>query len=130
MNVKKRPEERSSQQMVNITNDMGNISITSEVFMNLAGDAATSCFGVKGMAGRSKEGGPLQLLRRESMSRGVGVSFNDDGSISLELHIGVDHGVNICAVSRSIMNEVSYKLSKSTGVPVKRVDVYIDTIIG
>ena len=116
--------------MVNITNDMGNISITSEVFMNLAGDAATSCFGVKGMAGRSKEGGPLQLLRRESMSRGVGVSFNDDGSISLELHIGVDHGVNICAVSRSIMNEVSYKLSKSTGVRVKRVDVYIDTIIG
>ena len=116
--------------MVNITNDMGNISITSEVFMNLAGDAATSCFGVKGMAGRSKEGGPLQLLRRESMSRGVGVSFNDDGSISLELHIGVDHGVNICAVSRSIMNEVSYNLSKSTGVPVKRVDVYIDTIIG
>ena len=116
--------------MVNITNEMGNISITSEVFMNLAGDAATSCFGVKGMAGRSKEGGPLQLLRRESMSKGVDVSFNDDGSISLELHIGVDHGVNICAVSRSIMNEVSYKLSKSTGVGVKRVDVYIDTIIG
>ena len=116
--------------MVNITNDMGNISITSEVFMNLAGDAATSCFGVKGMAGRSKEGGPLQLLRRESMSRRVGVSFNHDGSISLELHIGVDHGVNMAAVSRSIMNEVSYKLSKSTGVPVKNVDVYIDTIIG
>ena len=115
--------------MVNITNSMGNISITIEVFMNLAGDAATSCFGVKGMAGRSKEGGPLQLLRRESMSKGVGVSFNDDGSVSLELHIGVDHGVNICAVSRSIMSEVSYKLSKSTGVPVKKVDVYIDTII-
>ncbi|MEI3101884.1 MAG: Asp23/Gls24 family envelope stress response protein [Oscillospiraceae bacterium] len=116
--------------MVNITNDMGNISITSEVFMNLAGDAATSCFGVKGMAGRSKEGGPLQLLRRESMSKGVDVSFNDDGSISLELHIGVDHGVNICAVSRSIMSEVSSKLDHLTGVPVKKVDVYIDTIIG
>lgn len=116
--------------MVNIINDRGRISITSEVFTNLAGDAATSCFGVKGMAGRSKEGGPLQLLRRESMSRGVDVRFNDDGSISLELHIGVDHGVNISAVSNSIMNEVSYKLSKSTGVPVKNVDVYIDTIIG
>lgn len=116
--------------MVNITNEKGKISITSEVFTYLAGDAATSCFGVKGMAGRSKEGGPLQLLRRESMSRGVEVSFNDDGSVSLELHIGVDHGVNISAVSRSIMNEVGYKLAKSTGVPVKRVDVYIDTIIG
>ena len=116
--------------MVNIRNDKGNISITSEVFTNLAGDAATSCFGVKGMAGRSKEGGPLQLLRRESMSRGVEVRFNDDGSLSLELHIGVDHGVNVSAVSRSIMKEVSYKLSKATGVPVKSVDVYIDTIIG
>lgn len=116
--------------MVNISNSKGNISITNEVFTYLAGDAATSCFGVKGMAGRSKDGGPLQLLRRESMSKGVEVLYNDDGSISLELHIGVDHGVNISAVSRSIMNEVSYKLSKSTGVPVKRVDVYIDTIIG
>ena len=90
--------------MVNIINDYGKISITSEVFTYLAGDAATSCFGVKGMAGRNKEGGPLQLLRRESMSRGVEVKFNDDGSLSLELHIGVDHGVNITAVSRSIMN--------------------------
>ena len=116
--------------MVNITNEKGNISITSEVFTYLAGDAATSCFGVKGMAGRSKEGSPLQLLRRESMSKGVEVKYNDDGSVSLELHIGVDHGVNIGAVSTSIMNEVSYKLAKSTGVPVKRVDVYIDTIIG
>ena len=76
--------------MVKIENGNGTISITSEVFTNLAGDAATNCFGVKGMAGRSKEGGPLQLLRRESMSKGVDVQFNDDGSISLELHIGED----------------------------------------
>lgn len=115
--------------MVNIKNSTGNISITTDVFTYLAGDAATSCFGVKGMAGRSKEGGPLQLLRRESMSKGVEVIVNDDESISLELHIGVDRGVNMIAVSRSIMNEVSYKLSKSTGVKVKKVDVYIDTII-
>jgi uncharacterized alkaline shock family protein YloU len=100
------------------------------VFTLLAGDAASSSFGVKGMAGRSKDGGPLQLLRRESMSKGVVVHYNDDESISLELHIGVDLGVNIAAVSRSIINEVSYKLKKNTGVPVKAVDVYIDTIIG
>ena len=35
--------------MVNIINGSGSISITDEVFTNLAGDAATSCFGVKGM---------------------------------------------------------------------------------
>ena len=117
--------------MINITNESGTIRITDDVFTNLAGDAATSCFGVKGMAGRSKDGGPLQLLRRESMSKGVIVHYNDeDNSISLELHIGVDQGVNMAAVARSIMKEVSYKLTKNTGVPVKAVDVYIDTIIG
>ena len=118
------------QLMVNITNEKGQISITSEVLTYLAGVAATSCFGVKGMIGRSKEGGALQLLRRESMSKGVTVHNNEDGSITLELHIGVDHGVNMSAVAHSIINEVSYKLSRSAGVPVRRVDVYIDTIIG
>ena len=116
--------------MVNITNEKGQISITSEVLTYLAGVAATSCFGVKGMIGRSKEGGALQLLRRESMSKGVTVHNNEDGSITLELHIGVDHGVNMSAVARSIIKAVSYKLSRSAGGPVRRADVYIDTIIG
>ena len=116
--------------MVNLSNEYGTISITGDVTSNRAGDAATSCFGVKGMVGRSKESGPLQLLRRESMSKGVEVHYNDDDSVSLELHIGVDQGVNIAAVSRSIMKEVSYKLSRATGIPVKSVDVFVDTIIG
>ena len=116
--------------MVKIVNDKGYISITSEVFTNLAGDAATSCFGVKGMAGRGKEGGAFQLLRRESMAKGVKVHYDENGEVSLELHIGVDHGVNITAVSRSIIKEVSYKLRKTTGVTVKKIDIYIDTIIG
>ncbi|MBQ6927669.1 MAG: Asp23/Gls24 family envelope stress response protein [Oscillospiraceae bacterium] len=115
--------------MVNIKSDKGTISISSEVLTYLAGVAATSCFGVKGMIGRSKDGGAWQLLRRESMSKGVTVHFDEDGAIALELHIGVDHGVNMSAVAKSIVNEVSYKLSQSTGVPVRRVDVFIDTII-
>ena len=115
--------------MVTITNDKGKISITSEVFANLAGDAATSCFGVKGMVTCSKEGGPWQLLRRESMSKGVVAHMNEDGTVSLELHIGVDQGVSISAICRSIMKEVKYKVDKATGVPIKSVDVYIDTII-
>lgn len=115
--------------MVKIINTKGTVSIAGDVFTNIVGDTATRCFGVKGMAGRSEKGG-LQLLRRVDMSKGVVVNFNDDGSLSLELHIGVDHGVNMAAVSRSIIKEVSYKLQRSTGVPVKNVDVYIDTIIG
>ena len=115
--------------MVNITNSGGEISIANEVLTYLAGEAATSCFGVKGMVACSKEG-VWQLLRRESMSKGIVIRSEEEGSVSLEMHIGVATGVNITAVARSIIKEASYKLEQSTGVPVKRVDVYIDTIIG
>ena len=70
--------------MVKIEQSNGTISITNEVFTNLAGDAATSCFGVKGMVGRSKDSGPFQLLRRESMSKGVKVINHEDGAVTFE----------------------------------------------
>ena len=53
---------------------------------------------------------------------------NDDGSITIELHIVVDHGVNIAALCSSIMNEVSYKVSSATDVSVRQVDVYVDSM--
>ena len=114
--------------MVNITNDIGTISITSEVFTNLAGDAATSCFGVKGMVACSKEGGPWQLLRRESMAKGVKVRFNEDDTVSIELHIIVEHGVNIAAVCRSIINQVRYMVSENTGASIRSIDVCVDSM--
>lgn len=115
--------------MIRIQNTLGSISITNEVFSNIAGEAATRCFGVKGMAGRSKGDGLVTLLRRESMSKGVAVTFNEDGSVSIDLHIVVDHGVNLAALSKSIMSEVSYKVSNATGVPVKDVSVFIDSML-
>ena len=115
--------------MVNLSSNDGTISIASDVFTNLAGDAATNCFGVKGMASISRENGLVQLLRRESMSKGVFISFNDDDSISISLHIVVDYGVNLHALGQSIMNEVSYKVSSVTGVEVRSVDVYFDSML-
>lgn len=115
--------------MVNILNESGSITISSDVFTNLAGDAATNCFGVKGMASISKENGLVQLLRRESMSKGVFVSFNEDNSISIALHIVVDYGVNLPVLANSIMSEVSYKVSNATGVVVRSVDVYFDSML-
>ncbi len=114
--------------MVNVETPKGRISIDASVISDIAGDAAAACFGVKGMAGRGKDGGVF-ALRRESMSRGVKVDFDESGEVSIVLHIVVEHGVNICALSRSIMGEVSYKVKTSTGLPVRKVDVFVDNII-
>ena len=73
--------------MIQFKSDQGEISISSAVFSNITGMAATNCFGVKGMAFR-----------------------------------------NLPAVCRSIMNEVRYVVTKNTGVPVKAVDVCVDSM--
>ncbi len=114
--------------LVRKASEKGVIEITNDVFTSIVGDAASSCFGVKGMASRSKESGVWQLLRRESMSKGVHVDFGEDDSLLVDLHIVVDHGVNVSALCESIIAEVSYKVTASTGVPVNRVNVFIDSM--
>lgn len=114
--------------MIQLKTDQGEITVSSAVFTNITGMAATNCFGVKGMAFRSMTDGLVHLLRREAMGKGVSVTYNDDNTVSIELHIVVENGVNLPAVCRSIMNEVRYVVSKNSGVQVKDVDVCVDSM--
>ena len=112
-----------------IQTDKGQIRIGSEVFTNITGAVATSCYGVKGMAVRSKTDGLVHLLRRESMSKGVKVINHEDGAVTIELHIIVDNGVNLTEISRSIMNRVQYDVTRLTGVEVRSVNVCIFSLV-
>ena len=114
--------------MVKLENDNGFIYINADVFTTLVGEAATSCFGVKGMAMRSVTDGLVHLLKRESTGKGVYVTFNDNDTVSIELHIIIEHGVNIPAICKSIISEVAYKVSVVTGIKVSSVDVFVDSI--
>ena len=107
-----------------LENELGEIRISSDVFTTVTGSAATNCYGVKGMAVRSTTDGLVHLLKRESMSKGVKVYYNADSTVSIELHIIVENGVNLMAVCRSIMSEVRYVVSKTTGVEVASVDAW------
>ena len=109
-------------------NERGEIQISSEVFTTITGAVATSCFGVKGMAARSEKDGLVHLLRNESMAKGVRVIFESEDTVSIELHIIVDAGVNLTAVSDAIMSEVRYAVGNMTGAKVRAVDVYVDSM--
>ena len=115
--------------MIKLKNDHGTIHISKDVFTILTGDAATNCFGVKGMTVRSVSDGLVHLLKIESMGKGVHVKYNDDSTISIELHIAVDQGVNIPVVCDSIIDQVRYTVTKGTGVKVKCIDVFVDSIM-
>ena len=124
----RRSSGKEGYPMLKFHSEQGEISVSSAVFSNITGMAATNCFGVKGMAYRSMTDGLVHLLRREAMSKGVKVTYNEDHTVSIELHIVVENGVNIATVCRSIMSEVKYVVSLNTGVTVKAVNVCVDSV--
>ncbi len=115
--------------MIRQKNDNGSINVSTGVYIDIAGTAATNCFGVKGMAARSLTDGVYHLLRKESLSKGVRVTFHEDDTISIDLHVMVDQGVNLSAVGSSIISEVRYVVTKCTGTQVRAVDVYFDSMV-
>ena len=115
--------------MIQHHNDKGAVTVSAAVYTEIAGTAAINCFGVKGMAARSVQDGLFHLLRKESAGKGVLVEFHEDNTITIDLHIMVDHGVNLQAVGESIISEVRYVVNKCTGTDVRAVNVYIDSMM-
>ena len=115
--------------MIRQNNELGSVTVSTNVYMEIAGTVATNCFGVKGMAARSVKDGVYHLLRKESMSKGVNVEIHDDDTISIDLHIMVDNGVNLGAVGDAIISQIRYEVNKYTGTTVQAVNVYIDSMM-
>ena len=115
--------------MIRYEKEHGSINVNTNVYTEIVGVAVSNCFGVKGMAARSVTDGVYHLLRKESVSKGVYVHFHEDDTISIDLHIIVDNGVNLNAVGASIISEVRYVVHKCTGTEVRAVNVYVDSMM-
>lgn len=115
--------------MIRHENKNGSVNVSTSVYTDIVGTAVINCFGVKGMAARSLSDGLYHLLRRESVGKGVHVQFNEDDTISIDLHIIVDNNVNLNAVGASIISEVRYVVTNCTGTEVRAVNVYIDSMV-
>ncbi len=116
--------------MVNYENALGKITISEEYFSELLGSVVPTCFGVVGMASNGAYQNIRQLFHKTKyyLDRGVNVRTEDDGLV-VELHIVVTYGVNISAVTESIVNKVRYTIEDATGLTVKNVNVYVDSMI-
>ena len=114
--------------MLHQDNNRGSVIISESVYTEIVGTAAANCFGVKGMAARSMADGVYHLLRKEAVGKGVKITFHDDDSISIDLHIVVDN-VNMNAVGASIISEVRHQVRKCTGTEVRAVNVYVDSMM-
>ena len=106
---------------------MGNIVVDKEVIAQYAGSVAVECFGIIGMAGVNMRDGLVRLLKRDSITRGINVTLNNNKLI-LDFHVIVSYGVSILAVTDNLISSVKYKVEEFTGIEVKKINIYVDGV--
>jgi len=110
-----------------IINEHGAILISSEVISKIAGCAAMECYGIVGMAAKNVKDGFWQLLRRENLTKGIKTVTNEAG-LTVELHIVVEYGTNIPAISETLVSTVKYRVETAVGICVEKVNVFVEGI--
>jgi uncharacterized alkaline shock family protein YloU len=105
----------------------GELSIADEVIFDLAGYAALESYGVVGMAAPSVQDGIAKLLPVRRLQRGILVSFGEAGAI-IELHVIIENGTNLAAVSQNLADSVRYVLEHYAQIKVSDVRVNVEGI--
>ena len=112
-------------ELIRMENPNGAIEVYHEYFSNLIGYAASSCYGVAGMAVSSTAQGLASIFGRDKLNRGVKVR-SVGTNLVVDLHIIVTYGVNISEIVKSIIKKVRYTVEEATGLRVENVNVFVD----
>ena len=105
----------------------GTISLSEDYLAKLIGNAASSCFGVAGMAPHGKQKFRNIFSKENYTEKGIKIT-GDINMINVDLHIIVAYGMNINAIAKSIVNKVKFTVAEATGIKVEKVLVKVDGI--
>ena len=110
-----------------IKNDIGTISITEDVMLQVVGYAALECYGIVAMSSKRAKDGIVEWLGRENLSKGVQIR-NVGDMLDVDLFIVVEYGISLAEVCKTISDQVRYKLESMTGVKVRKVNISVEGI--
>jgi uncharacterized alkaline shock family protein YloU len=110
-----------------IKNEHGEICVENDVLARVAGIAAMDCYGVVGMAARNIKDGFVQLLKMESITKGVNLTVNENG-VLIDIHIIVEYETNIPAICESLLSSVKYNVEESIGRNVSEINIFIEGV--
>ena len=110
-----------------IENNIGKIVYSDETLKMLSGMLATECYGIVGMASVSAANGLAELLKRESMGKGVRLSIRDN-ALTVDLYVVVEYGLAISTVAENIIDTVKYRIEQYTGLNVNSVNINVQGI--
>ena len=98
----------------------GRLTITRDAVGEIVAETALGCYGVVGLSAGTRM---RRMLRRE------GISVEGDAkALRIELHVVVEHGLNLAEVASTIRSQVAYDVDRLTGLRVAAVEVVIQRV--
>ncbi len=100
--------------------ELGRLTISREAVAEIVAETALGCYGVVGLSAGTRV---KRLFRRE------GISVEGDAkALRIELHVVIEHGLNLAEVASTVRSQVGYEVTRLTGLAVAAVEVVIQRV--
>jgi uncharacterized alkaline shock family protein YloU len=98
----------------------GRLTISRDAVAEIVAETTLACYGVVGLSAGTRVG---RIFRRE------GVSVDGDArALRIEVHLVVEHGLNLAEVAATVRSQVGYEVERLTGLAVASVEVVIQRV--
>ena len=100
--------------------ELGRLTISRDAVAEIVAETVLGCYGVVGLSAGTRVG---RLLRRE------GISIEGDvKALRIEVHVVIEHGLNLAEVAATVRSQVAYEVTRLTGLEVAAVEVVIQRV--
>lgn len=107
-------------------NELGTIKIHRDSIASISAIAALEIEGVKGI-GKNFRSGILELVGKKDCSA-IGVEFDKNGEVSLEIPLVVKYDFSIPDVATRVQENVRNSLEKMTNLLIKDISINVQAI--
>lgn len=114
---------------VSITNNFGQIDISLDVISKIVGGAAMDCYGIVGMASKNQlKDGFTELLKKDNLSRGIVVRFDEEQNLLIDMYIIVSYGTRISEVAGNVQTKVKASLNEMLGLNAASINIFVQGV--
>ncbi|WP_446899470.1 Asp23/Gls24 family envelope stress response protein [Clostridium sp. LBM24168] len=110
-----------------IESGFGNVDYSDEAVANIVGISTMECYGVVGMASKNAKDGLWELIKGESLSKGVKIRSKNN-ELLIELYIMVEYGTKISVIANNIIQKTKYNVENYVGLKVSTITVNVQGV--
>ena len=104
-----------------------NMKLDSGVIDTIVALTAAEVEGVASVAAQQPVGLFARLMRNKPTAK-IECTYNEDGKVSITLHIEIYYGYPIAELATKLRRAIADALSMQVGIDVEKIDIYIDGI--